>query len=430
MRFGASLPRVGAVAMALGCACARVVVIVGDRDAGDCADFSGVSTDSGAESLDVATVDMSTPTPSCADGLACGGSSCCDSKTIPGGTFMQGRATAGPENDVCSSWFLSYPDCDANEQPEFRSTVSSFALDTYEVTVGRFRKFVAAYPDSQPIAGAGAHPKIAGSGWDVSWTSSLPADRALLIADVACDPIYATWTDARGANENKPINCVNWYTAFAFCAWDGGRLPTEAEWELAASGGEDRVVPWEVPPIDTVPDSAHAVFDCLYDTARYCTGVANIADVGSKPLGVSRWGQQDMAGGLWEWSLDVFAPYDASARSDYANVVAGSYRVMRGGSFLHRGGSFLHRGGELRAAKRGFNVPRFRTNAFGVRCARSAPRAGEARNAREERCRERDRRRVRSARSPSRRHAPLLRADALDARQASAARRALGAHAA
>ena len=125
------------------------------------------------------------------------------------------------------------------------------------------------------------------------------------------------------------------------------------------------MLPWAIPPAAAVPDSAHAVFDCLYDTTGYCTGVANVADVGSKPLGVSRWGQYDMAGNMWEWSLDVFGVYDTSARTDYANLAPGSYRVMRGGSFYHRAG-------ELRAAKRGFNVPWVRGYAFGLRCARAA----------------------------------------------------------
>ena len=280
---------------------------------------------------------------------------------------MQGRATSGQENDVCFTWTTSFPDCDVTtDQPEFRSTVSAFALDTFEVTVGRFWTFVEAYPGSQPAPGAGANRHVARSGWDSSWSASLPADRAALTANVACDPFYATWTDAAGANESKPINCVDWFTAFAFCAWDGMRLPTDAEWEVAASGGEDRVVPWEAPPAEAEPDVAHAIFDCLHNAAGSCTGVANIADVGSVPLGVSRWGQHDMAGNVWEWSIDSFAPYSTSPRADFANLTPGPYRVFRGGAFFYRAGG-------LRAARRAYNGSSVHSFGVGIRCAADVP---------------------------------------------------------
>jgi sulfatase modifying factor 1 len=350
---------VGVAAVLFGCT--RVVVIVVDRD-DERGEVACIAVD--ADVADTATVEASTSPTSCAAGLTCAGISCCDSRTIPGGTFMQGRATAGPESDVCSTWTTSYPDCDeTNDQPEFPSTVSTFALDTFEVTVGRFRAFVEAYLSSRPAAGAGANPKIAGSGWDAKWTTSLAADRGTLIANVACDPFYATWTDLIGANERKPINCVDWFTAFAFCAWDGGRLPTEAEWELAASGGEDRVVPREIPPTEGEPEVAHAIFDCLLGGSGSCTGVANIAEVGSVPLNVARWGHLDMAGNIWEWVIDEHAPYDTAERVDYANLAPGLYRVFRGGSFVYRAGG-------LRAALRAYNSPALRSFAVGLRCAR------------------------------------------------------------
>jgi hypothetical protein len=79
----------------------------------------------------------------------------------------------------------------------------------------------------------------------------LAANRAALISTVKCnsDSRYQTWTDAAGANENKPMNCVTWHEAMAFCIWDGGYLPTELEWNYAASGGQREA---RVPVVESI----------------------------------------------------------------------------------------------------------------------------------------------------------------------------------
>src|SRR5205085_368808 len=100
-------------------------------------------------------------------------------------------------------------------------------------------------------------------GWQKAWNARLPPDRQALIGSLACYSSYATWRDVGDASdeETRPINCVSWYVAEAFCIWDNGRLPTDAEWELAAAGGSElRLYPWgDAAP---GPSADLAVYSC------------------------------------------------------------------------------------------------------------------------------------------------------------------------
>ncbi len=101
------------------------------------------------------------PRPSCAGAGTCAcDSNCCDEPLVPGGWFPMGRSLDGSDAfpDLNGYW-------DDLELPEHPAYVTSFYLDTFEVTVGRFRPFFDAYPESIPAEGAGEHPSIPGSGW-------------------------------------------------------------------------------------------------------------------------------------------------------------------------------------------------------------------------------------------------------------------------
>ncbi|PIE06124.1 MAG: hypothetical protein CSA75_01170 [Sorangium cellulosum] len=276
-------------------------------------------------------------------GTECQGKSCCSNILVPGGTFPMGCTM--DEN------------CYSDEFPEHDATVADFYLDEYETTVGRFRQFVQQYDGTPLLDGAGAHPLISGSGWQAEWNSQLPSSQFELISNLKCHSSYQTWTDAPGSNEAYPVNCVSWFEAFAFCAWDGGRLPTEAEWEYAsAGGGENRRYPWG----QQEPDATRSNF--------YGSDHSPFIDVGSHPVGGGRWGHRDLAGSMWEWTLDWYSSlwYSGAGNScDHcANITNESRRVRRGGSW-NSSATYL------RTTNRRSRTPVNHSHYIGFRCART-----------------------------------------------------------
>jgi formylglycine-generating enzyme required for sulfatase activity len=250
--------------------------------------------------------------------------------------------------------------------------VSTFSLDLYEVTVGRFRKFVDAGFGTQaspPAQDSGANAHIDGSGWQSAWNVALVADPAALKAALQCSATLQTWTDTPGSAENRPMNCMTWYEAFAFCIWDGGRLHTEAEWNYSAAGGaEQRVYPWSDPPTTTSIDCSRASYNCsssfCADGATGCA-ITDIILVGSKLAGNGLWGHAELAGNLSEWLLDWNTTFYPTPCSDCANLDPTSARV-------HRGGGVTSNSTTVRTSVRtGMSPSQRGSGVIGVRCARS-----------------------------------------------------------
>jgi formylglycine-generating enzyme len=233
--------------------------------------------------------------------------SCCQALEVPGGTFAR-----------------SY-DGEEYRSNAYTATVSSFLLDRFEVSVGRFAEFVDKYDTLALRDGDGKAPHIQDDqGWQSVYRNLMPADAASLRAELKCP--NSTWLDSVNANLNLPINCVSFYVAYAFCVWDGGRLPTEAEWNYAAAGGdEQRVYPWTTGP-DQGPDSSYAYYGQVIGTP---------IDIGSKPKGNGRWGHSDLAGNVAEWVLDYMSKsYPATECNDCVSIIGQDFRVLRGGGYL------------------------------------------------------------------------------------------------
>jgi formylglycine-generating enzyme required for sulfatase activity len=278
----------------------------------------------------------------------------------------------GPrKNEDCCAW----TDVEGgafyrSNDPGFGAVLCGFRLEKYEITVGRFRKFVAAYARNMIPAGAGRNPNNPSDrGWNADWNASLPVDQAALVNAVKCEAspfAFVTYRDPPD-DDSRPMNCLTWFEAEAFCIWDGGRLPTEAEWDYAAAGGnEQRPYPWG--QAQPGQDATLVVYGCYYGrVGSACSGVTNIAPVGSVPAGNGRWGQADTAGNIMEWVQDWYSdPYEQRncVNCAYLSTVGTSQRVLRGGHFSSSAVS------DIETLARTYSLPEGHFSTYGARCAR------------------------------------------------------------
>ena len=212
---------------------------------------------------------------------------------IPEGPFTMGYAI---ENN--NEWG------DMDEDPVHEVTLSPYWMDKYEVTSSDFAKFL--------NSNQGAAPRF------IEITPS-----------VTIEYVERKYQPRTGL-ENFPINRVSWYGADAYCQWKGKRLPTEAEWEKAARGTDQRIFPWG----NGFPDNSRVTFRRKFSKLGF-----NVMEpVDSMSRGVSPYGVHHMAGNVWEWVADWFdgGTYEDHELKDPKGPETGVSRVLRGGNWYYK----------------------------------------------------------------------------------------------
>jgi len=210
-----------------------------------------------------------------------------DIVAIPAGCFLMGSSKG-----------------DLDEEPVHQVCLSAFHMDKYEITQGKYKKIIGENP-----------------------------------------------SDFSNCGENCPVEQVSWIQANHYCESMGMRLPTEAEWEYAASEGANNK--WY----------CGNEVSCLNQIAWY----AGNSGMRTHPVGQmlpNKWGLYDMAGNVWEWTSDWYSSdaYNKSGHKDPKGAASSPNRVFRGGSWSVNPE-------DVRSANRGVAVPSYFKNTLGFRCA-------------------------------------------------------------
>ncbi len=170
------------------------------------------------------------------------------------------------------------------------------------------------------------------SAFGIDATEVTHAEYARCVRASVCAPPRVASSDTRLARGDHPVSGITAREAETFCAFVGGRLPTEAEWERAARGDGQppRRFPWGEPYSERLANHGQSG-----ERPDGIDGFRYAAPVGSFPDGVSPHGLLDMAGNVWEWTADRFEAggYATGSAVDPRGARAGAERVVRGGSW-------------------------------------------------------------------------------------------------
>jgi Uncharacterized conserved protein len=193
---------------------------------------------------------------------------------------------------------------DMDEEPVHLVTLSAYWIDKYEVTSSSFATFLN--------------------------KNKSQAYRFIEITPAVTIEIKNNVYQPRKGLENYPVNRVSWFGADAYCKWIGKRLPTEAEWEKAARGNDQRIFPWG----NSFPDNTRVTFRRKFSEKNFKV----MEPVDGMKKGVSPYGVHHMAGNVWEWVSDWFDPsaYRDKNRIDPQGPDSGISKVLRGGNWYYK----------------------------------------------------------------------------------------------
>ncbi len=259
-----------------------------------------------------------------------------DMVLVPGGPFQMGADSPLGGNG------FSYD----NERPRHEVDVPAFYIDATPVTNGDFMEFIEddGYERPELWSEAGVRWLDKGRRLPRYWSNHDGGFAVRSFAEMdAVDP-------------ERPVCHISWYEADAYARYAGKRLPTEPEWEKAASGEAARVYPWG----DETPTRELANLDQL---------AFGTAPAGAYPDGASPCGALQMVGEVWEWTASRFEAYrgfEAFPYREYSEeFFGGPYRVLRGGAWATQPDAVSN-------TFRNWDYPERRQIFAGLRCAKDA----------------------------------------------------------